>query len=297
MTLIRKPMLAAAIDDIGSLQFPMIASPKLDGIRCLKLGEEIVSRSLKPIPNEHIRHTLGILLPEGADGEITVGDTFQDTSSAVMSRNGEPDFTYWMFDYVKDLLERPYFKRIDDMKMWAYSTENPRGPVTILDTCYVENAEQLLDFEAKVLQDGFEGVCLRQPAAPYKNGRSTAKQGWLLKMKRFLDSEAEILGLVEQQHNTNVAKTNALGHTERSSAKAGKVGKNTLGKFLVRDVHSGLEFKIGTGEGLTEVLRQEIWNESDRYIGKVLRYKFQPIGVKKLPRLPIFTGFREDGDL
>lgn len=48
---ITKPMLAASLDSLDSVNFPVYVTPKLDGIRCLKVGGEIVSRSFKPIRN------------------------------------------------------------------------------------------------------------------------------------------------------------------------------------------------------------------------------------------------------
>ena len=118
-----------------------------------------------------------------------------------------------------------------------------------------------------------------------------------MKLKRFKDSEAVVLGFEEQMLNTNRADKDAFGRTKRSSAKAGKVGKGTLGKFRVRDVHSGVEFEVGTGEGLTQKLRQKIWDDRDAYLGKTIKYKFQPHGVKEKPRLPIWLGFRDADDL
>jgi DNA ligase-1 len=142
---------------------------------------------------------------------------------------------------------------------------------------------------------------LRTPNSPYKQGRSTLKEGWLLKVKRFKDSEAEIIGFEEQMENTNEKTKDELGHSKRSSHKAGMVGKGTLGKFLVREIGStpwfGREFAIGTGEGLTNELRQEIWDNRDKHLGKILTYKYQVHGIKELPRLPISKGFRDERDM
>ena len=42
--------------------------------------------------------------------------------------------------------------------------------------------------------------------------------------KRFEDFEAQVTGFIEQMTNTNVAEKDELGHSKRSSAKAGMVG-------------------------------------------------------------------------
>jgi len=143
-------------------------------------------------------------------------------------------------------------------------------------------------------------VMIRDPQGPYKNGRSTEREGWLLKLKRFVDSEARVTGFVEQLHNANEATINELGSTARSSAKAGLVPAGTLGKFLAVDVNGrfpGLELKIGTGKGLTLALRNEIWNNQAKYMGKLVKYRFQEIGVKDAPRIPVWLGFRDPDDM
>ena len=56
----------------------------------------------------------------------------------------------------------------------------------------------------KNLDDGYEGLMLRAPDGPYKFGRSTVKENTLLKVKNFLDDEAEVIGFKEQTTNTNV---------------------------------------------------------------------------------------------
>lgn len=293
-TPITKPMLAATVEDVDELPFPMIASPKLDGIRCLKIDGKVLSRSLKPIANKHIRKVLEHVLPEGADGEIMSGDTFQATTSAVMSHGGEPEFAFCMFDYVPEDLKEPYTKRVRRMHQTVMAA---CSPIVILPVKTVWDSEELLAYEAKCLARGYEGVILRDPEGPYKCGRSTLRQGWLLKLKRFVDSEAEVIGFVEQLRNENEATVNALGYTERSSKKAGKVPAGTLGKLKVRDLKTGVEFAIGTGKGLTADLRSRIWTYPEFFVGQIVKYKYQPIGVKVAPRLPIFLGFRDERDM
>ena len=101
--------------------------------------------------------------------------------------------------------------------------------------------------------------------------------------------------------NTNDAEEDAFGQIKRSKAINGMIGKNTLGKFIVREVGDtpwkGVEFAIGTGEGLTQELRKQIWDDRKSYIGRYVTYKYQPHGVKDRPRLPIWKGLRDKRDL
>jgi len=290
-----RPMLAGQIKDEEKLKYPLIASPKLDGIRCLKIEGRVLARSLKPIKNNYIRTVLEELLPDGVDGELMAGDTFQACTSAVMSEDGEPEFKLWCFDMVGGDLKQPYIDRLRALKKAIVKINDPR--VEFVPIKSINSKEELDECEKKCLAEGFEGVMVRDPCGPYKCGRSTEREGWLLKLKRFVDSEAEIIGFEELMHNNNEKKTNELGLTQRSTAKAGKVPGGTLGKFLVRDLKSGVEGRIGTGVGLTQKLRQAIWDNRDAYLGAVVKYRYQEIGVKDKARIPVFIGFRDKTDL
>ena len=158
-----------------------------------------------------------------------------------------------------------------------------------------QNEAELLAYEAKVLLEGYEGIMIRSPNSPYKFGRSTLKEGWLLKLKRFVDSEATILEIYEQMSNQNEAEKDAFGRTKRSSALSGQIPADTLGGFRVKDLKSGVEF--GIGSGFDDRLREEVWNHKEEYIGRIVKYKYQKIGEKIAPRFPVFLGFRDVRDI
>lgn len=283
-----KPMLAGTVRDLSTLRFPMLATPKLDGIRCVTPRGEALSRSLKPIPNQYIAATL-----RGAarlDGELTVGDTFQSSTSGVMSEDGEPDFTYTVFDYISEGV--PYETRMEILKTCEKVYGGPR--LKFLYPEKVPTLEALEAIAARHLEQGYEGTMLRTPDGPYKFGRSTEREGWLLKLKPMEDEEAVVIGFEEQLHNTNAATRNALGRLERSSHKAGKVGKDTLGKLLLASKKWG-EFAVGTG--FDDALRAKIWANQKAYLGKTVKFKYQNFGIKDKPRLPVFLGFRDARDL
>jgi len=96
--------------------------------------------------------------------------------------------------------------------------------------------------------------------------------------------------------NTNEATVDKLGHTKRSSHQANMIPMNTLGGFIVKDIESGVEFRVGTGRGLDIPLRKEYGVRRFIY-WKILKYKSQPYGEKDKPRLPVFIGFRDTKDM
>ena len=286
-----KPMLAALCEDITKLRYPVIASPKLDGIRALVIDHQLVSRTLKPIPNRHVQKLFSGL-PEGTDGELIFGaandDPYRRTVSAVMSEDGEPDVHYFVFDNF--LAKGDFVSRFHKVRSLVVCKN-----VDVVLHEEIRDTEHLAEFESEAIEQGFEGAMIRSVDGPYKFGRSTVKEGYLLKLKRYRDSDAEIIGTYELMHNGNEATTNALGRTERSSHQANKTGLDSLGGFELRDVHSGVEFRCGTG--LTAADREQMWGMRNDLVGQIIKYKFFPVGGKDKPRHPVFLGFRSKLDL
>lgn len=281
-----KPMLACEAN-LKTLTFPVLASPKLDGVRAVVRGGVVLSRSLKPIPNRHVQMMFGRPELDGLDGELILGDpthpeAYRRTVSAVMSIEGEPDVDFHVFD--------------------RWDRDYPYNEVTLsygltIPVCstLIHTMEELEEYEVALLDKGYEGVMLRDPQSPYKFGRSTVKEGYLLKLKRFADSEAEISDFEELMHNQNEASINETGHTERSTKQDGLLPAGTLGALVVRDIHSGVEFKIGTG--FTAAERQKFWNLRATLRGALVKYQYFPTGSKEKPRFPSFQGFRHRIDL
>lgn len=296
--MITRPMLAP--NDLPSesdLFFPVQATPKLDGIRGVMVGGKLLSRSFKPIPNKNAREKLELILPDGMDGELISGGNFQDCTTGIMTQDSKSTVKFYVFDYVKDSLLKPYKDRVSDYIQWWEANPDVWDHVDILLPSMIYSRDRLAEYETKCLAEGHEGVMLRDPNGHYKCGRSTIREALLYKFKQFLDSEAIIEGFKEQESNANPKKTNELGLSKRSSHKAGMVPAGTLGTLLVRDCKTGVDFGIGTGDGLTKALRQEIWDNRDKYLGKMIKYKYQPHGVKDKPRCPSFQGFRHEDDL
>lgn len=330
-------MLASAVEplELEQMQFPMYASPKLDGIRVLIRGGRVLTRSLKELPNEYVQRVLGKAALNGLDGEIMVGEptsetVFRETTSAVMSRAGEPDFTFWVFDTIYG--EGGFQKRFAELQNYVQEVQKATGRVKLVPHRLLHSYEEVMAFEEYCVLLGYEGIMLRSVDGPYKHGRATLKQGWLLKLKRFRDDEAIVVGSVERMHNANVATVNELGLTERSVHKDNMVGRGDLGalwammpkpgkalqdvKNILPDVERmlpklavsqaalkkfnesnpfGWLFTIGTG--LNDEQRKEMWQTREQLVGKTTTFKHMDYGGFDGPRFPVFKGFRDEADL
>jgi len=295
-----RPMLAAKVE-LSSLRLPALASDKLDGIRCLAIGGQPLSRSLKVIPNRAVQRFFSdnAQVLEGMDGELIVGppnatNVYLRTNSAVMSVEGMPDFTYYVFD----MHNRPSMRFEERFSILTalHHVHPPR--VKLLPHQLVTSLEQLASFEESSLDRGYEGVMLRDPAGLYKQGRSTVREGGLLKLKRHEDAEAVIIGVEEEQQNTNEAFQSELGRTKRSTAQVGMVGKGTLGALVVRGINGpfeGVVFNLGSGFDAAE--RRTMWQQRAALLHQIVTYKYFAVGVKDRPRFPVFKGLRDKRDM
>lgn len=277
------------------LPYPLFASVKLDGIRCIIKDGIAYSRTLKPIRNKHIQSILGRPEYNGLDGELIVGDPtargcMRITNSGVMAIEGKPDFRYYVFDIWNRSV--PYNKVLMQILTMELDYVIP------LTQRICKQPKTVNAHEEEALASGYEGLILRRSDSPYKFGRSTLKEGYLLKLKRYCQEEAIVIGFEPLQHNGNDAEINALGYTQRSSVQDNKIDLPLLGNLIVKGMFQdqpNVIFSIGTGFTLFE--REKLWEQREDLIGKIVTYKFFPTGSKDKPRHPVYKSFRDPEDL
>lgn len=296
MSKVFRPMLAVACDDLGKVNYPVYLSEKLDGIRASIHNGVVMSRSMKPIPSKAVQEKFGKPEYEGYDGEIIYGnknakDVFNKSTRVCMSHTLPDNFDaeeikFYVFDRIGDT---PYEERYWNIPT-GWPEENNESGVHKLRAFLVHSSDEVSTLEREFLNTGAEGVMLRSPQGPYKQGRSTLKEGYLLKVKQFSDAEAVVIGFEEKMHNANEATVGEIGQTKRSSHLENMVPMNTLGSLYVRDLETGVDFHIGTG--FNDAQRKDIWNNKNSWLGKVVKYKHFEAGAKDKPRFPTFVGIR-----
>lgn len=300
-----RPMLACndtilTEENYDKIRYPVVVSAKLDGRRnIIDINGNPLSRTGKPLPNLHTRKVIQEANLVGLDGELLASpsndpNAMQAAHSAFSSVSGKPNFQFYIFDDW----------RRGKTQFWAHyptlrSLSLPEWAV-VLPQELVSNPYELADFVKEVTTLGFEGAVVRSPSSPYKHGRSTWKQGWMLKAKDYIYEEGTIINLKERMTNTNEAFENELGYTKRSTAKEGRVPAGTLGAFVIRD-KAGREFSVGTGH-LDDTQRKRFWVERDvparSIIGRICTYKhFAQSGVRNKPRHGQFVALRDKSDM
>lgn len=304
----------------AKIKFPVIAEPKIDGVRALHTTGKFTGRSLKTFKNLHISAFFNHSACAGLDGELAAGpenhpDLCRMTSSVVGTIKGEPYLLWWLFDYVTpETADLPYFHRFEELlpkRVEAIQSEAPEvwHHLRLMPYKLVVSLEQLLEYEQECLAAGFEGICFRSPKGKHKQGRSTPTEGGLLRVKRFVEFEFKVYTILEGEENQNEAQTNELGNTFRSSHQENKVANGMIGAMLgttldvVKDpttgavlFEKGAEVKVSAGCLNHNERRHYFVNQTD-FLARTHKAKFFPKGIKDKPRFPTWQSFRDSVDM
>lgn len=295
-----KPMLSAnETIDLDKIKYPKLASGKLDGVRFIvhpDLG--MVTRSLKQIPNIKIREKFQPILDIAKrhniilDGEIYSHKlTFQEIISVVMTHDTTKNVDkvkFHCFECCNDNFKNaPFIKRCSMINALLKSKIDL---VKIVEQKEVNSKEEVIQLYRHALSHNYEGLILRDPNSPYKFGRSTLKQEWMLKLKPFKTFDAHIIGVEERMENLNESFRNELGQSTKRNTVDAKEPTGIAAKFIVNYGNEEVKPTI-TG---TEEFRREIWKNRKSYIGRMIEYKGMLVGAKDVPRHPTFLRFRTD---
>lgn len=314
-----KPMLASDYDE-SKIRFPVIAQPKIDGVRALNMAGTLTGRSLKKHANRHVTGYFSHSSLAGFDGEMAAEhechpDLCRLTTSALSTIEGAPWILWHVFDYVTpETASLPYSQRLVAMaaRVAALRADPHLHDLShhlrCIPSVMCASLEQLLEVDSTWLDMGYEGTIIRDPQGMHKQGRSTVKEGGLLRIKRFIDFEVEVTEIIEGVTNTNEAQTNELGLQFRSTHQENMVPNGMVGAMMgriIKDVvdakgavlfAEGSIVKIGAGS-MTHDDRVRYFKEPNLLIGQIAKSKMFPKGVKDKPRFPTFQSIRSKSDL
>lgn len=311
-----KPMRATDVDP-DKLKFPLMAFPKIDGVRALVIDDKLVARSGKPFKNKLNSDYYSLAEFNGFDGEMVVdrvsGDGIcNETTSALTTIKGVVPTRFCLFDHVVDgTKERPYIKRYEwlceRVKQLTFEYPDLLGKLWVIPYQMVYNADELEAYKDSTISQGYEGVILRDPDAPYKYGTSTAKEGYYLRIKEFMDAEILVTGILEGSENTNEMTRSPMGKAERSTHKDNMIPNGMVGTIqgkLLDDVRYGGKVILTKGQHvevspgkLSHNERKAYFEDQSLIVGKIVRFQFFPVGVKDKPRFPTFQTFRDPVDV
>ena len=175
----------------------------------------------------------------------------------------------------------------------------PQVRVVPMRTVY--NMEELLAADDDYLLNGYEGTILRDLNAQHKSGRSTVREGGLLRIKRFVQEETLVISINEGRTNNNDQQTNELGRSFRTSHQDNQTPNGMVGSLECMIIKDSELFKKGQ---LITVSKGEMTNDEAKFyfnnphliIGQIISFKHFPKGVKDQPRFPTFSHIRSPED-
>ena len=301
----RKPMKAENYV-ADKVKFPVMVQPKIDGVRGINTTGNLTTRTLKSFANKFNQAFFSHEIYKGFDGEFAAEKETHPrlcnlTTSALFTIAGEPYVMWWVFDYLTpDTIDLPYKVRYDYLCKLLSTTAPPR---VRLVPCYTaQNITELEQLHSVFLQDGYEGTILRSPDRAHKAGRSTVREGGLLRIKDFVEEEAIVIGIIEAEENQNEAKINELGLSSRSSHQANKMPKGQIGALLCVLLKDSEQFKAGdkitvSKGNMTEEEAIYYFRNQTAILNKTIKFKHFPKGVKDKPRFPTWSSMRDADDI
>ena len=228
-------------------------------------------------------------LPNGVyDGEMIAHGDFKDSTARfnattkILGKDGEKkNIDFICFDYIEDInaffnyeeYKVPRYERLIDL----YKTLNNLDLEYIqLVPIYMNNVlveeetvDIIMNMYEKAIAQGEEGLVIDIADASYVRAKGTS----MFKLKPEISGDFKVIDVVE--------------------GKGKDAGR--LGAFII-------EYKdnlVHVGSGLTDTIREEVWADPNKYIGKLIEVvyfgetKDEKTGLLSI-RLPRFKRFRHD---
>jgi DNA ligase-1 len=274
---------------------------KLDGVRVLAVvtGDSVTlySRSGKPFDNfSAVEYDIEQIIPGlrsaldfsssqnfVLDGEI-VGESFQKLMRQA-HRKSDADTTgmvYHVFDVIPlqafesgrhGLSQSERLGQLERCRDLLRGTSSLRVmPGETRDLSTPEGQQYLAEFFEAAVSQGYEGIMIKDPAAPYECKRTSS---WL-KWKPTITVDLTIVGF-EQGTGRNEGR---------------------LGAIICEGVDDGRDIRVNVGSGFGDSDRDEYWTNRDQLLGRIVEVQADTVSQNqdgsyslRFPRFVRFRGF------
>ncbi len=265
-----KPMLAIPFDE-KQIKYPCLCQPKYDGVRCtVSVGSDndvkIISRQGKPYNIPHLKewaewHREALPL----DGELYNHSelTFQEIISAVKKHSDiTSKIRYVVYDKPVDgVVNSERWGELLTMDQYGVFKESP---VYLTPYRMCNNIDEVREYHRECVQDGYEGVIIRNLDGLYEFGFRSRN---LIKLKDFDDSEFLISDVVEG------------------------TGRDAGTAVFELSLPDGRRFKarpVGSFEQ-----RKDYFDRAPELVGKQCTVKYQGFSDDGVPRFPVAIAVRD----
>lgn len=289
-----------------NLPLPLIASYKLDGIRCIFKDGNMYSCSLKNIPNEKLHERFALLKGFSKDNDIILDGElyapsipFNELSGVCRRLSSElpDDLSFYCFDVLASDNFGPMWQesfKIRKKRLFCMQDELGSEYFKVVDQVYLETPERVVSYFNEAVDFGCDGLILRDPEGQYKYGRSTLKEGLIFKLKPYQSIDVKIIGFVQATKVNSKAekKINELGRSVTSKKKDDRILIDKAACFKV--MYQGKELKVSIA--LPDKEKEYIWKNQEEFLNRTIQYKGLIVGSKERPRHATFERYRDDKD-
>lgn len=281
----------------GKMTGSKILETKMDGVRVLTIvypdgRVNQFSRNGKELVNfEHIKAQFasvagGLMQPYVFDGEV-MSSSFQDLMRQVHRKSNvsATDAVLHLFDIIplddfqKGKCAEYQAARSGTLQNWFDTVAEKMPNVQILEQEIVDldtagGQARFQEINRQAIDGGYEGIMIKDPAAPYECKRSTA---WL-KMKPFIE-----------------VSLRAVAVEEGTGKNAGR-----MGAVLFEGEDDGKPISVSVGSGWSDDDRDAIWKLRKKVVGQIgeirgdgftLSQNSTGVYSMRFPRFKIWRGF------
>jgi len=301
-----------------------VASPKLDGNRCLVLGGVPYTSSMRRFRNERLMSFLAPVLERSAALDCAIDLELYDPSgdhhaalSGALNSYSDP-LPASTIAYAFDACSMSHYR--DQCSGFAFErrieflhSRIAGCGVSVADYQEVEAWSQAEALFEKNIQAGTEGLILRSKSIRIdgskfvggwlKHGRSTINQQIGFKMKLYNTCDGVIVDVVQRR------KMKDDGSVERKLNPDGTLAKvnnkdayeldDCVGAFIVQYQNEEgdlVQSEVGFGVGYDMAERRRLWEARGTLFGKWIEFTHMPHGAKDKARHGRLKRFRPDLD-
>ena len=273
----------------GTLNEEVAVSLKLDGVRCTWLikdgkavaktrqnkiiqGMEDLTKAMEEVFGDRDLMVDGELLAQNPN-ELDSKELFKLTSGIVNSKGIKRGLTFVAFDivpledYVNKVNNTPFLERRELLEHYVINQELVKLAPFYFITDSVEKINEKL---SEVVSLGLEGLMINKLKCGYEFKRTKN----LLKVKAMSTMDLRVIAFEEGD----------------------RAFEGMLGAVVVK--YKGNEVRVGSG--WTQDMRKEVWNNQEKYLGKLIECQYFEITKneegKESLRFPVFKGWRFDKD-
>ena len=251
------------------IKFPVRVDPKIDGMRCLIIIQNGEGRAYTREGNSlpQVQFICDQIAALGHNGRVFDGELFADTWGKTLTltkTEHDIDRRELMFYCFDSISIDEWNSGKSTQKQYTRLVDIDAPNVKMVQGISIGSQEDLMRYYDKCLEQGFEGVMIKDPYAGYECKRSKA---WM-KLKPEETIDYPVVGLFE-----------GVGRL-----------RGTLGGITLKKPNGD---ELGVGSGFTDAMRTELWNRGEELIGKMCEVKYQP-GREGAAEFAVFSKIRDD---